>query len=103
MENEQQNFQLINQENESVIILKGVLNIYHGKSFKELLLCAIEQGKNITINMADVEQLDLAMMQLLMSTKITAATHGLSVTLSPVSEQAKQFLDSSALSFEFLN
>ncbi len=103
MEDEQQNHQLIKQENESVIILKGVINIYHGKSFKDLLLTAIAHGQNITINMAEVDELDLAIMQLLMSTKITAATHGLSLTLSPVSDQAKHFLNSSALSFELLN
>jgi len=103
MKDEEHSYQLIKQKNESVIILKGVINIYHGSSFKDLLLLAIEHGQNITINMADVHELDLAIMQLLMSTKITAATHGLSLSLSPVSEQAQHFLDSSALSFEFLN
>lgn len=103
MKEEQQNCQLIKQLNESVIILNGVANIYHGKPLQELLLAAIAHGQNIIINMAELHELDLAIMQLLVSTKITAAEHGLSLTIFPVSEQAKSLLNSSALSYELLD
>ncbi len=103
MTDQQQNYQLIKQKDDSVIILRDVINIYHGESLKILLLAAIAHRQNIIVNMADLNEIDLTIMQLLISTKITAATHGLSLTLYPVSDQAKHFLDLSALSFELLN
>ncbi|MCP5077605.1 MAG: STAS domain-containing protein, partial [Psychromonas sp.] len=100
MTDQQQNYQLIKQKDDSVIVLRDVINIYHGESLKDLLLTAIAYRQNIIINMADLHEIDLAIMQLLVSTKMTAVTHGLTLTLSPVSDQAKHFLDLSALSFE---
>lgn len=71
----------------------GELSIYTAADFKANLMAALEQGRIIEIDLAQVSELDTAGLQLLILAKREAEARGLRLELTGHSAAVREVLD----------
>lgn len=85
-----------------IINLCGEINIVQAAKLKELALNALSLNKSIRVDMAKLEELDVAIIQLLCATKKAAEENGLGFSVSPVSTSAEKLIDVSGVAHDLL-
>lgn len=78
--------------NAETIQLADECTIYDVAELKEQIENVIERGASICFDLSNVMVLDAAVVQLLLSTKITLAEHDLNFNISTFSEAAQAFI-----------
>ena len=74
-------------EDQGVVVLGGELTIEHVEEIKALLLKALEEVKHVQIELKDVEEIDLACLQLFFAARNSASKKAKTVSLSqPIPE-----------------
>lgn len=92
MIDKQQPCVFLQQTEENVLLLQGDLDIYHAQNLQQQLLQAIECKAPLRVDMSKLNELDLTIIQLLFSAKITAQQQNSTFTIAPVSISAQDIL-----------
>lgn len=86
----------------SLVTLKGELKIPQAEALKTVLIDAAGSGKPIRIDLSAIENLDVAIIQLLWAVKNKAAQKNLDFDISPISKKGREALKRSGALSEFL-
>jgi anti-anti-sigma factor len=90
--------ELIEEDQLTVVTLRGELDIHAFHSLKDMLLSAIGRKKSIRIDMSDLKELDMIAIQLLYAANVACANEQISFTLDPVSDEVYNVLSLSGVS-----
>ncbi|WP_019026928.1 STAS domain-containing protein [Colwellia piezophila] len=87
----------------SLITLTNSVIIQHATEFKTILIEAINEKKNIRIDMSALNKLDVTTIQLLFAAKNEALANNVGIDIFPISESVKEILRSSGVFHEMFS